>query len=206
MNVLNGVSGMSCSYLQHRCGRVVLLLLSLAVAGCAGNNRPVAANYDFGEIAAAVTMAVQVGRVDVTAPVWLDTPAMQYRLTQEPARRQQFADSRWAASPAELLAVALRRQVANGGGNACRLRLELDELVQQFDAAGDSRVQLAVRARLLLPRGDATLASRSFQLQQDGGRDARSGVAAAARLQRQLAEAIGQWSGELRGVAAQCAA
>lgn len=196
---------MSWSFLQPRCGRVVLLLLSLAVAGCAGNNRPVAASYDFGDIAAPVAMSLPVGRVDVMAPAWLDTPAMQYRLAQEPARRQQFADSRWAAAPAELLAVALRRQLASGGSGACRLRLELDELVQQFDAAGDSRVQLAVRARLLPPRGDATLASRSFQLQQEGGRDARSGVAATARLQRQLAEAIGQWSGELRSVAAQCA-
>jgi cholesterol transport system auxiliary component len=183
---------------------VLLALGVVMVAACGGTPRRVVATYDFGDIAAPVPLAVSVGRVEVVAPSWLETPGMQYRLEQEPARRQIFADSRWAATPAELLGAALRRQWVNGSAAACRVTLELDELVQRFDAAGESRLSLMARVRLYAARGDAVLGRQAFQIEQPAGRDAKSGVAAAQRAQRQLAEAVAAWSRELRVSSGQC--
>jgi hypothetical protein len=46
---------------------------------------------------------------DVSAPAWLDSPSITYRLAYlDAARPQAYADSRWVASPAELIAVRLR--------------------------------------------------------------------------------------------------
>lgn len=183
----------------------VLAIAAVLISACSSAPRHGAATYDFGDIGAPVPLAVPVGRVEVVAPSWLETPGMQYRLAQEPARRQVFADSRWAATPAELLGAALRRQWVNGGAGACRLTLELDELVQRFDGAGESRLSLVARVRLQAARGDAVLGRQAFQIEPPAGRDAKSGVAAAQQAQRQLAESVAAWSRGLRITPGQCA-
>jgi len=46
---------------------------------------------------------------DVSAPAWLDSPSIYYRLAyQDAARPQAYADSRWVMSSRELFAVRLR--------------------------------------------------------------------------------------------------
>ena len=69
----------------------------------------------------------------------LNGPAMHYRLAYaEPLRRLTYAESRWAAPPAELLQAFLERRFfafpdADASGNGCRLELVIDEFEQRFE-------------------------------------------------------------------------
>lgn len=168
--------------------------LSTGLAACVGGPaaRPVVASYDLGGIASKDPAVSWLGAVDVTAPSWLDSRVMQYRLEAEPARRQAFAENRWAATPAELLAAALRRQLGAGSGG-CRLKVDLDEWIQTFDAAGQSRALVAARVGLYAPKGEAALARLTFQRELPAGRDPRQGVSAFAALEQQLAADLEQW-------------
>jgi cholesterol transport system auxiliary component len=176
---------------------ILSLAAALLLAACVPNNvrQNEAAVFDFG-VAAAGWAAPALQRVDVAAPSWLGTTAMQYRLAySDAARRRAYADSRWAAPPAELLEQALRRRAVAAGGAAalpCRLRLELDELVQTFDAPQASRLVLAARARLLC-RGEQAQAARSFTVERPAGSDAQGGVAAAAAAVEELGKQLAAW-------------
>jgi cholesterol transport system auxiliary component len=178
--------------------RILLSLLAvLTLAGCVPNNvrQNEAAVFDFGASATGWA-APPLQRVDVAAPSWLGTTAMQYRLAyNDGARRRAYVESRWAAPPAELLEQALRRRAVAAGGAAalpCRLRLELDELVQTFDAPQASRLVLAARARLMC-RGEQAQAGRSFTVERPAGSDAPGGVAAAAAAVQELGNQLAAW-------------
>ena len=174
----------------------LLLLASLSLAACVGNVRQAdIANFDLGTAAIAWKPAeVRLRSVEVNAPSWLATSAIQYRLLYADAmRRQSYAESRWAAQPAELMARALDRQTAAAPGG-CRLRLDIDELVQVFDAPTAARVLLDVRAGLVAPQGDAVLARKAFSVAQPApSADARGGVAATGSALQALAGDLGAW-------------
>lgn len=194
MNVMRGVCG---------------LTLALLLAGCVPNNvrQGEAAVFDFGDPAGGWAAPALRG-VDVAAPSWLGTAAMQYRLDySEASRRRAYADSRWAAPPAELLEQALRRRALAAAGPVlgCRLRVELDEFVQAFADAQSSRIVLAVRATLL-SRNEQALASRAFRLERPAASaDARGGVAAAAAAVQGLAADLSGWiAAEKSALATRC--
>lgn len=181
--------------LKHLAAALALAGLA-ALAGCAGG--PAARNiagYDFGPVATSGPGIAGIERIEVRAPSWLGTTAMQYRLAaDEPARRRNFAESRWVAPPAELIEAALKQRLSGEAASpGCRLTLEIDEFVQSFDAAGDSRAQLALRASLSRKADNAVLARHAFSLEQGAGRDARGGVAAHGVMQERLAGELGQW-------------
>lgn len=173
-----------------------ILPVVVLLSACVGNVRQSElASFDLGAVAVAWKPAeVPLRGVDVAAPSWLATTAIQYRLLYADAlRRQAYTESRWAAQPAELIERALNRQPAAGTGG-CRLRLDLDELVQVFDAPGASRAQLDARASLLSPRGDVVLARKSFAVMHVApSADARGGVAATSAAVQTLAGEIGHW-------------
>lgn len=189
--------------------RTALYLVALgatSIAACVGNVRQnEVAAYDLGPAAVVwrpVTPALR--DIDVAAPSWLGGGAMHYRLLYaDGQRRMAYAESRWAAPPAQLLERALKRQPAAGEGG-CRLRIELDELAQVFDAPQSSRMVLEARAALLLPRGDAVVARKAFALQEPAGADAKSGAAAAAAAARAFGGALGVWLAAVPGAEAQC--
>lgn len=141
---------------------------------------------------------VMVGRVEVQAPSWLSSSAMQYRLVAESGRRRSFSESRWAAPPAELLEGNLRRYLVTAG--TCRLRVELDEWVQAFDANGESQAHLVVRATLLTMRSADPLVSRRFELTQDAGRNAANGASAFSTLGHRLAVDVSHWLNDQGGI------
>ncbi len=164
------------------------------LSGCmASPVQPPEGRFDFGPRSAAAVADTGVTRVDITAPSWLASNAMQYRLLYaDAARRLAYAESRWAAPPTELLKQALEQQLAANGGGRCRLRVELTEFIQTFDSPVSSRFLLEARATLV--QDQDILASRTFsETQAAPTADARGGVAAASLAGRELGNALAGW-------------
>jgi len=178
--------------------------LALLLSACFGDagRRPGPSNYDF---TAALTVPdsppasrLDLRQIEVQAPPWLDTPAMQYVLAYaDSARREAYAESRWVAQPARLLEEALTRRLLSGTSGipsaGCRLRVELEEFTQIYDAPGSSRVLVAVRVGLLAPRANLLLQRRSFSQSVTAGGDARAGVHAFTQATGDLGAAIEHW-------------
>lgn len=123
---------------------------------------------------------------------------MQYFLAYADAtRREVYAESRWAAPPARLLEKALARRLLSGNAGiqsaGCRLRVELDEFAQVYDAPGSSHALLEVRAMLMAPRANVLLLRRSFRQSPATGADARAGVLGFAAATRDLGAEIEHW-------------
>ena len=170
-------------FLMASAGMLAVVLL----AACTGLPKvaPTYAVHDFGgpDPVAAHSLGFPLRNIEVVAAPWLASTAMQYRLAYAQAtRRQGYVESRWAAQPAQLVELALKRAIRTGEAGvagACRLRVELDEFVQVFDRETASRGVVEVRAVLLAPRTDQIVASRSFSLAQPApSADALGGVSA----------------------------
>ncbi len=174
----------------------------LLLAGCGGANTRQGdiAYYDLGTIAkVSGTQALMLRGIDVQAPSWLGTPAMQFRLAYADAgRRQSYAASRWAAPPAELLESALRRRIASGetdvSSAGCRLRIDIDEFAQVFDTTDTSRAVIEARVLLLAARSDQLLARRVISLSRPATTaDAKGGVTAFADLTGEMSRDVAFW-------------
>lgn len=185
---------------------IMLVAAALCLPGCFGGagvqGDPALYDIPAGpapQTSAASGMAVHLA--PVRAPGWLMTSAMQYRLAYADAsRRLSYAESRWAAPPAELVDLALRRDpsfAASGdarvGGSGCQLLVNLDEFIQVFDAPGTSRAQVEVRASLLSSGDRRALAQHRVLRTPPAGADARSGVAAFAVALHELKDDLGNW-------------
>ncbi|MBR0565278.1 membrane integrity-associated transporter subunit PqiC [Azoarcus sp. L1K30] len=193
--------------------RLKMLLIALATLLLGGCNalvtapRPVAL-FDLGLTEPlAVADGVAPSQIQVVSPSWLASSAMQYRLLwDQPARRRVFVESRWVATPSELVGRSLERALlgTNARPNECRLKIELDEFAQVFETADKSRVELVARATWLAARGERPLARRSFQLSADSQpANAEQGVAVYRNLSAQLARQLADWLIELDRIRAQ---
>lgn len=187
------------------------LILSLAACAGGGVQKGEPALYDLSGTVAPEAAAGAAASGIVTpllleslqSPTWLNTPAMQYRLDYiEPGRRLSFGESRWVASPAELIEAALKRNniVRKGRyeGQGCQLRLDLDEFIQSFDAPGSSHALVEVRAALVAARNPSVVAQRTFRLAPTAGADARSGVAAFGVAVRDLGSELNAWLAQVK--------
>jgi cholesterol transport system auxiliary component len=194
-----------------RARAATLALAALLAAGCGivPQPRPLPAEYDFGPPAAA---AAEKGRIrepvlvpEVTAPAWLDTPSMVYRLAyQDAASPRHYANSRWVMPPAALVTARLRSRIAqesaagvltpedNTRADAV-LRVELVEFSQVFDAPGSSQVVVQLRASLI--RGQKLAAQRSFVVRRAATTaDAAGAAAAFAAASDEAIDALVGWT------------
>lgn len=181
------------------------LLLAACGAGPKANSN--LAYYDLGTVQPVPNnrIVASLRSIEVFAVSWLDSTAMQYRLLYAAnQRRQSFAESRWAAPPAELLGHALRKRMLSGeGGGACRLRVDLDEFIQSFDSAKDSRAMIEARVQVVAPTGGEILARRSFSVARPAATpDARGGVTAMAAAVETFSAEMHDWLGGLDRTAA----
>jgi cholesterol transport system auxiliary component len=182
--------------------KLLSLGLVLALSACAGlpGPAPTPASYDLGPLPAARLNApgLALRSLEVQGAPWLNTTGMQYRLLYaDPARRLSYLESRWAAPPARLLELELRRALRVGStpaGQGCRLRLDVDEFIQVFDAPGTARGVIEARASLLDGRSERLLASLPLRLSEPA-RDARAaaGVAALAQASTALEQQLSGW-------------
>ncbi|MBI4987884.1 MAG: membrane integrity-associated transporter subunit PqiC [Rhodocyclales bacterium] len=181
-----------------------MLLAALLLAGCGVGSKSTSnvAYFDLGAVQPVPNnrIVASLRSIDVFAVSWLDSSAIQYRLLYAAnQRRQNYAESRWVAPPAELVGQTLRKRMLSGeAGGACRLRVDLDEFAQVFDTASASRVVLEARVQLVAPTGGDILARRSFNLSRPAASaDAGGGVAALAGAVEALSTELHDWLGGL---------
>lgn len=189
----------------HRRLSVLLAATCLAaLAGCAhlGDTGGSQDLYDLGTLAPVrEAPPITPAAIEVRSPSWLGRSAMQYRLDYEqPAQRRVYAQSRWVSPPAEmlerLLARAFARELhaAQGGAEACRIRIELDEFVQSFAAPGESESLILARAELLPARGEQRLATHLIAIRERAAPpDAAGGVTAHRAAAARLADDLADW-------------
>jgi cholesterol transport system auxiliary component len=189
-----------------RTGLILPLLVAIGLGGSACGNlgapAPRAAQFDLGLIEPLDPPPAAVPySVEVRAPTWLSSAAMQYRLEYvQPARREAFSESQWVSPPAEMLRQALDRGLTGNGipSSECRVKIDLDEFVQAFDSAGSSRAVIVARAELLPARSDAVLARENFVIRQLAPTaDAPGGVVAHRDAVQQLTQRVAAWLGGL---------
>lgn len=157
--------------------------------------------HDFGPLEAATLTPVglPLRNVEVVPAPWLASNVMAYRLVYaQSTRRQAFKDSRWAAQPAQLVELVLKRALRAGDpatpAGGCRLRVDLDEFTQRFDSPQLSRGVIEARVTLLAPRTEQPLAVRAFAVDHEAPTaDAAGGVIALRAGALQLKSDIRSW-------------
>ncbi|MGV8893707.1 MAG: ABC-type transport auxiliary lipoprotein family protein [Burkholderiaceae bacterium] len=152
-----------------------IALLCTLVAGCATRAAPLNL-YDFGPLpypaisaAHAPLPALAIATVDASAA--LSSQQMLYRLAYvNGLQTRSYASSRWSMAPAQLLEQRIKARLAQAGTVVLSaregarklplLRIEVDEMMQNFSSTDQSQAQLALRATLFQDR--TLLAQKSF--------------------------------------------
>ena len=184
-------------------GLLAMLILGLTGCGVGPKPRESVAAYDFGLPAAARPVPVKVlSQALVTAPNWMDTPQIHYRLAYasaaSAARPATYAQIRWVSTPSNLIEARLKeRAVAGGvllGGPGPALRVELDEFSQVFDAEKTSRAVL--RARATIATGRDVTAQKAFLIEVPAGTpDGPGGALALGEAANRLIDDVLAWAG-----------
>jgi len=168
--------------------RLVAVVLPFLLAACgAGSTAPEQRTFDLGLDAPGVRLPpVRVGAVRAVPP--FDATDMQYRLGyRNAAEISAFANSRWAATPAEMFRKQLLRAAGEGAGN-CAVEVEIQEFTQVFTAPAVSDARVDLRASLRAG------AARSLSVvEPNAGADAVSGAAALARAANRAISELGGW-------------
>ena len=177
-----------------------------SLSGCATRGADTAAQYDFGPLPANAAVArtlPPISIADINAPAWLDSPLMFYRLSY--ANQQQtrpYAGSRWSMPPSQLFGQRLKARIAQAGGvvlaagdgalNMPVLRIDTDDMIQNFDSSSHSTAQLSMRVSLF--SGRSLLAQKTFGRQIAAtSADAAGGAAAMAAASDALIGDIIDW-------------
>lgn len=187
--------------------RLITLVLCLSLTACMTAGRRGAdaapAVYDLGPVPVVNGVSrTQPVALEVVASPWFDTPAIDYRLAYaDPARLQEYARARWAASPAQLvqqrLVARLGMVAAGTGRTGCQLRIEIGEFSQVFASPEASRGVLQGRA-VLVDRQRRPQATLPLDIAIPAASpDARGGVGALGLAVDRLAEQISAWEAVL---------
>ena len=173
--------------MRGRAGPIVLALL----AGCGGNAAELAPRtFDLGFAPPAAKFPAL--RVSSRAAAPFDGVQMYYRLAwRNPTELAEYAQSRWAAPPAELLRKQFLRSAGEGVGK-CSLEVEVQEFTQVFTSKEASEARIELRASLT--NAAARVASRGLMVIEPGaGNEASSGAAAMGRATERLAGELAMW-------------
>lgn len=151
--------------------------------------------YDLGLTEpAAKPIGARIGQVRATAP--FDSTDMQYRLAyRDAAELLSFSQSRWAATPAELVRKRFVRSVEPPPGARCTLDIEVNEFSQVFSARDKS--DALVELRLVLSDASGRIAEHTVRVGLPGaGADAANGVAVMARATDESISRSAAWVGQ----------
>lgn len=172
--------------------RIAGAALLIALAGCGGHAAaPAPRTFDLGVVPPGARLpALRVTSLRAVAP--FDGVQMVYRLAwRHPSELADYAHSRWAAPPAELM----RKQVLRAAGEGpakCGLEIELQEFTQVFASKEASEARIELRASLT--NSSARIATRGVTIVEPGaGTDAASGAAAMARAAERVLGDLAGW-------------
>ena len=154
----------------------VVACCTLLLAACSPTRREAMTihYYDFGPESAAVPSHIPtVLQVpNVSAPEWLESTAIQYRLAfRDPQAVYTYASGRWLAPPNSLLTSRLKYFLGGGAGVAspadairtgCVVRVALEDFSQTFDSEKSSHVTARARASLVANDGKGLIAQQIF--------------------------------------------
>ncbi len=142
----------------------------------------------------------------ISAPPWLQGPAMYYRLAYRNANAiAAYADSTWAAAPADLLAPLIRDALGRstrwrvvGAGVSARadatLSIQLEDFSQAFTDPRQSTGALKATATLVARPDGRLIAQRAFDLRAPAPTaDAAGGVTALDAASSRFAAQLRQW-------------
>lgn len=172
-------------------------LTALLLAACAapgGSDVPVRV-YDLGLTEpAAKPIGARIGQVRSTMP--LDGTDMHYRLAyHDAAELLSFSQSRWSATPAELVRKRFVRFVEPAVGTRCTLDIEVNEFSQVFSARDKSDALLELR--LVLADATVRIAEHTVRVSLPGaGANAATGVVIMARATDEAIKRSAEWVGQ----------
>jgi cholesterol transport system auxiliary component len=144
---------------------------------------------------------------DATGSSALDSERMFYRLSYaDPLQARTYANSRWTASPLQMLTQRMKTRIAQSGAKVLSetdassgvaiLRIDVDEFIHNFRGVAQSEGQVALRASVF--QGHALVDQRSFaRTTAAGSADAAGGARALAASTDAAAADIVAWLGTL---------
>ncbi len=175
--------------------KILLPLLLAVLTGCAGQPQtPPLAEYGLSFPESKENLPIR--SIHVSAAPWLDGRDMVYRQEyKEPGRRFSYAQSRWQASPSDMMERYLGQALMAHEGRVagqCRLHVELDRFEQDFLDSQRSRGTIAGRAILL--SGNSHIARHGFIITFPApSQTAQGGVAALNQGADHLALTLSMW-------------
>jgi cholesterol transport system auxiliary component len=180
--------------IKYSAAALAVAASALLLGACAspGGSEPAARLYDLGyETPPAKIFGARIGQVRANAP--FDGTEMQYRLAyRDKAELFAFSQSRWAASPAELVRKRFVRTLEPAPGSRCVLDVEVNELSQVFSAREASEALLELRA--LLADGSGRVAERTVRVSRsNAGANAAHGAAAMAQAADDAISQVAAW-------------
>ena len=195
----------------HPTRYIIVAALALILSGCASQKSQPTTQFDFGPAAPAQASSQAplqgapgpVVVTDVTGSSALDSERMFYRLSYaDPLQARTYANSRWTASPLQLLTQRFKTRLAQSGTRVLSetdaatgiplLRIDVDEFIQDFGGVSQSAGVLAVRASVF--QGHTLVDQRSFrQAIPAGSADATGGARALAAGTDAIAADLVAW-------------
>jgi cholesterol transport system auxiliary component len=144
---------------------LIAALACALLAGCSSNGRKPDTQFDLGSPVPRAGMQADAPLpalvvTDATGSAALENERMFYRLDYaDGMQARSYGNSRWSASPLELVTLRLRSRLAQMGTKVLQptdaltgvpvLRLEVDEFVQSFASASQSTGRVVLRASVL---------------------------------------------------------
>ena len=183
------------------------------LSACSTTKAPGNTTFDFGPAAPSAQTAalpampaMPFGAVvvtDVTGSAALDNERMYYRLNYADAlQARTYAQSRWSATPLQLVSQRLKTRVAQAGIKVLTatdasvgvaiLRTEIDDFTHSFDSSSQSHGQLMLRASLF--QGHKLVDQKTFSRKTPAASaDAAGGARALAASTDAVAADIVAW-------------
>ncbi len=158
--------------------------------------------HDFGPLPVLKDEAVTaLTEVSATAPSWLENNSIHYRLLyNDPTALRSYADHRWAAPPADLLATRVQNLLTaatmdnNGSHGSYVLSIDLIEFEQDFNSAHTAQVRLELQITLRPTGKDQIIAQRRIMMTQSTSANVQGAISGLARLADQVSEDIATWA------------
>lgn len=190
--------------------KISIIFLAILLAGCTfiPKASPSISTYDLGPARLSTpdptSSPITIQIANISAPVWLDTQSIYYRLAyHDPARIYTYARSRWNAPPAQLLTERFKQYFATQNIHSQRknhtlvnylLKIDLEEFTQIFNTPDNSEAVIQLRATLYEPTSHYLIAQHDFLGKQTTQTaDAAGAIAAFILVSDHLLNELIQW-------------